>query len=175
MLWAYIFISGTSENEWLRSMFYFPHAARVLCVVYFGYKSIPGLFLAEIFGPTAIYSEVYQYQVFLPSLISVLSVPAAISTLYIAGFSLGSSQTSPLNKRNYKHIALITIISALYNSILVNFSLSLLDPAFQTRSTDIEQVVKFALGDVIGTACVFIMLAIMLKPILASNKKKPRN
>ena len=38
-----------------------------------------------------------------------------------------------------------------------------------------EQVVKFALGDVIGTACVFIMLAIMLKPILASNKKKPRN
>ena len=156
-------------------MFYFPHAARVLCVVYFGYKSIPGLFLAEIFGPTAIYSEVYQYQVFLPSLISVLSVPAAISTLYIAGFSLGSSQKSPLNKRNYKHIALITIISALYNSIFANFSLSLLDPAFQTRNTDIEQVIRFALGDVIGTACVFIMLAIMLKPILASNTKKPRN
>jgi hypothetical protein len=70
---------------------------------------------------------------------------------------------------------LITIISALYNSIFANFSLSLLDPAFQTRNTDIEQVIRFALGDVIGTACVFIMLAIMLKPILASNKKKPRN
>jgi hypothetical protein len=175
MLWAYIFINGSSENKWLGSMFYFPHAARVLCVVYFGYKSIPGLFLAEIFGPTAIYSEVYQYQVFLPSLISVLSVSAAISTLHIAGFSLGSSQKSPLNKRNYKHIALITIISALYNSIFANFSLSLLDPAFQTRNTDIEQVIRFALGDVVGTACVFIMLAIMLKPILASNTKKPRN
>lgn len=175
MLWAYIFKNGSSESEWLRSLFYFPHAARVLCVVYFGYKAIPGLFLAEIFGPTAVYSEVYQYQIFLPSLISVLSVPGAISTLHFAGFSLGSSQTSPLNKKNYKHIALITIISALYNAILVNFSLSLLDPAYQTRNTDIEQVVRFALGDVIGTACVFIMLAIMLKPILAQDTKKPTN
>ena len=172
MIWSFIFIYGQANPEWLRSLFYFPHAARVLCVVYFGYKSLPGLYLAEICCPTIFYPEIYHYHLYAPSLISVLSVPAAIYTLDLLGFSLGSSKTSPLNKRNYKHIALITILSALYNAILVNFSLSLLDPAFQTRSTDIEQVLRFALGDVIGTAFVFVLLAMMLKPILVSNIKK---
>ena len=59
MLWAYIFINGSSESEWLRSMFYFPHAARVLCVVYFGYKALPGLYLGELVGPYILDPGVY--------------------------------------------------------------------------------------------------------------------
>ena len=37
--------------NWLGSLFYLPHAARVLCIVYFGWKAIPALFLAELWGP----------------------------------------------------------------------------------------------------------------------------
>ena len=59
------------------ALIYFPHAARVLMVVYFGWRSIPGLYLAELWGPYFIAQEAYNIPLLLPSLISVMSVPAS--------------------------------------------------------------------------------------------------
>ena len=150
--------------------FYLPHAARVLCIVYFGYKAIPGLYLAELFGPYIIDPGFYPFSIFIPSLISVMAVPLSLSMLNSLGFTLGHTISSPLNRRNYKHIFLITFISAAFNSSLVNLYLSRNNLSFPNAITDIEQVFRFFIGDIVGTVSVFLFLTLLLKPILRQAK-----
>ena len=150
--------------------FYLPHAARVLCIVYFGYKSIPGLYLAELFGPYIIDPGFYPFSIFIPSLISVMAVPLSLLMLNSLGFTLGHTISSPLNRRNYKHIFLITFRSAGFNSLLVNLYLSRNNLSFPNSITDIDQVFRFFIGDIVGTVTVFIFLAALLKPILRQAK-----
>mgnify|MGYP004222674779 FL=1 len=147
-----------------------PHAARVLCIVCFGYKSIPGLYLAELFGPYIIDPGFYPFSIFIPSLISVMAVPLSLLMLNSLGFTLGHTISSPLNRRNYKHIFLITFISAGFNSLLVNLYLSRNNLSFPNSITDIDQVFRFFIGDIVGTVTVFIFLAALLKPILRQAK-----
>ena len=146
--------------------FYFPHAARVLCIVYFGYKAIPGLYLGELFGPNVIEPGFYSFPIYITSLISVMSVPLTLSMLNSLGFTLGHTISSPLNRRNYKHIFLITFISAGFNSLLVNLYLSRNNLSYANAITDIDQVLSFFIGDIFGTVFVFIFLSLLLKPIL---------
>ena len=169
ILWYFIdqnapFLIG--EGSW----YYLPHAARVLCVVYFGYKAIPSLYLAELSGPYLLVPFMYSFDTYLSSLISVLSVPLSIQVLRILSFTLGDTASSPLNKRNYKHIYLITFISAGFNAILVNLYLSRNELNFPGLITDIEQVLRFFVGDIIGTVIVFVSLSYVLKPIIAQSR-----
>tara|TARA_B100000214_G_scaffold332529_1_gene274096 strand:- start:140 stop:736 length:597 start_codon:yes stop_codon:yes gene_type:complete len=150
--------------------FYLPHAARVLCIVYFGYKAIPGLYCAELIGPYIIEPGIYSFSLFIPSLISVLAVPLSLALLTLLGLTLGRTISSPLNSRNYKHIFLITFISAGFNALSVNLYLSRNNLSFPNSITDIEQVYRFFLGDIIGTILVFTFLALLLKPILRQAK-----
>ena len=146
--------------------FYLPHAARVLCVVYFGYKAIPGLYLAELFGPYIIDPGFYSFPIYITSLLSVLAVPFSLSMLNSLGLTLGHTISSPLNRRNYKHIFLITFISAGFNSLLVNLYLSRNNLSYANAITDIDQVLSFFIGEILGTVLVFIFLGLLLKPIL---------
>lgn len=169
ILWYFVdqnvpFLIG--EGSW----YYLPHAARVLCVVYFGYKAIPALYLTELSGPYLLIPNIYSFDTFLPSLISVLSVPLSIQVLRLLSFPLGDTASSPLNKRNYKHIYLITFISAGFNAILVNLYLSRNQLNFPGLITDIEQVSRFFVGDIIGTVLVFVSLSYILKPIIAQSR-----
>ena len=154
--------------NWLGSLFYLPHAARVLCIVYFGWKAIPALFLAELWGPSFSILDIESLINVIPGLLSVLSVPLALQTLHWFGFPLGNTSKSPLNKRNYKHIALITMISAIYNSLLVNLMLT----KFSMSSSEIgiDQIVRFFLGDMLGTTIVFVFLVMSLRPMFTSKK-----
>ena len=154
--------------NWLGSLFYLPHAARVLCIVYFGRKAIPALFLAELWGPSFSILDIESLINVIPGLLSVLSVPLALQTLHWFGFPLGSTSKSPLNKRNYKHIALITMISAIYNSLLVNLMLT----KFSMSSSEIgiDQIVRFFLGDMLGTTIVLVFLVMSLRPMFNSKK-----
>jgi hypothetical protein len=174
VLWAFFLLQGDDNSSWLGPLLYYPHAARVLCIVYFGYRAIPALFLAEIWGPFFLFPEAFNFYPYIPSLISVMCVPAAILTLEYAGFTLGSTQDSPLNKTNYKHVALITVISAFYNALIKNLSLSLFEVNYQDHLVDILQVCSFLIGDIAGTAVVFILLAIVLRPILRSTNQDSR-
>ena len=96
-------------------------------------------------------------------MVSVLSVPLALQTLNLFDFHLGNTKESPLNKRNYKHIALITLVSAIYNSLLVNLAVNNL--SLSSSQVGIDQVIRFFIGDILGTAVVLIILAFMLNPI----------
>jgi hypothetical protein len=168
IIWYFFVVQIEGNPNWIGSLFYLPHAARVLCVVYFGWKAIPALFLAELWGPTFSILDPETLINVLPGLISVLSVPLALQTLHWFGFPLGNTSESPLNKRNYKHIALITMISAIYNSLFVNFILT----RFSMSSSEIgiDQIVRFFIGDMLGTTIVLLILAMMLNPILNSRK-----
>ena len=68
------------------SLFYLPHAARVVCVVYFGWRALPALFLAELWGPDFNILEPSSLINIFPSLLSVLSVPMALQTLHMFDF-----------------------------------------------------------------------------------------
>jgi hypothetical protein len=95
---------------------------------------------------------------------------SAIQVLRLLSFTLGDTASSPLNKRNYKHIYLITFISAGFNAILVNLYLSRNELNFPGLITDIEQVSRFFVGDIIGTVLVFVSLSYILKPIIAQSR-----
>lgn len=166
IIWSYFLMQVDLNPSWDGSLIYLPHAARVLCVVYFGYRSIPALYLAEIFGPLSIYSFFPDQQMLFIALISVLSVPFALYTLQILGFSLGNTRKSPLNKRNYRHVALITMISAMFNALAVNLWLSQLNINYFDTAADVVQVARFFIGDMLGTAIIFIILALTFRPLL---------
>ena len=85
--------------NWVGSLIYLPHAARVLMVVYFGWRSIPGLYLAELWGPYFIAEEAYNIPLLLPSLISVMSVPVALYSLKLFGFPLEESRRVSKNTK----------------------------------------------------------------------------
>ena len=103
-----------------------------------------------------------------------MSVPAAIITLEFFDFKLGNTQDSLLNKTNYKHVALITVISAFYNGLIKNLSLSVFEVNYQNHLVDIMQVCRFLIGDILGTTVVLILLAVILRPTLRSNHKDSR-
>ena len=168
IIWSFFVVQIEGNPNWLGSLFYLPHAARVLCIVYFGWKAIPALFLAELWGPSFSILDIESLINVIPGLISVLSVPLSLQTLHWFGFPLGNTSKSPLNKRNYKHIALITMISAIYNSLLVNLMLT----KFSMSSSEIgiDQIVRFFLGDMLGTTIVLVFLVMSLRPMFNSKK-----
>ena len=168
IIWSFFVVQIEGNPNWLGSLFYLPHAARVLCIVYFGWKAIPALFLADLWGPNFSILDIESLINVIPGLLSVLSVPLALQTLHWFGFPLGSTSKSPLNKRNYKHIALITMISAIYNSLLVNLMLT----KFSMSSSEIgiDQIVRFFLGDMMGTTIVLVFLVMSLRPMFNSKK-----
>ena len=168
IIWSFFVVQIEGNPNWLGSLFYLPHAARVLCIVYFGWKAIPALFLAELWGPSFSILDIESLINVIPGLLSVLSVPLALQTLHWFGFPLGNTSKSPLNKRNYKHIALITMISAIYNSLLVNLMLS----RFSMSSSEIgiDQIVRFFLGDMLGTTIVLVFLVMSIRPMFNSKK-----
>ena len=172
IMWSFFTVQSGIVPNWMGSLMYLPHAARVLMVVYFGWRSIPGLYLAELWGPYYLAEDAYNFALWIPSAISVLSVSAALYALKFFGFPLGTTIQSPLNKRNYKHIGLITMISAFFNALLVNVYLSQIHANFETVNADINQVLRFFIGDMLGVFLVFIFLATFLKPILLKTRPK---
>lgn len=167
IIWSFFILNFEASPNWLGSFFYLPHAARVLCVVYFGWRAIPALFLAELWGPNFDILIPATLINIVPTILSILSVPLALQTLNMFDFHLGNTKASPLNKRNYKHIALITLVSAIYNSLLVNLAVNNL--SLSTTAVGIDQVIRFFIGDILGTAIVLVTLAFMLNPILRTK------
>lgn len=167
IIWSFFILNFEASPNWLGSFFYLPHAARVVCIVYFGWRAVPALFLAELWGPYFDIFVISTYINLVPTVLSVLSVPLALQTLNIFDFHLGNTKASPLNKRNYKHIALITLVSAIYNSLLVNLAVSNLE--LSSQEVGIDQVIRFFIGDILGTAVVLCTLAFMLNPILRNK------
>ena len=167
-LWSYITFQ-TLDKGWVGSLVYLPHGCRVVFYCFFGARSLPALYLAEITGPTLIYGDQYlQYWGF-ASIFSLFSVVVAVEILKWSRASTFSySILKKMNFANYKFLILVIIISALFNSIFTNLVLGLMN------NVDINATViaRFFIGDVLGSLTFIIWLMIMFN-MLKDNRFYP--
>ncbi len=135
-------------------------------ISFFGVRSLPALYLAEITGPTLVWPDQYLSYWTIASLFSLLSVVVAVESLKWSRVSTFSySILKKINFTNYKFLIYVTILSALLNAIFTNLVLS----ALNNVSIDVVVISRFFIGDMIGTFCFVIFLMIMFG--LLRNKR----
>jgi hypothetical protein len=140
------------SDEWIGSLCYLPHGARVLMFCAFRYYSLPGLYLAEITGPSMIHHLDYLPGWSFASIASLFSVVAAVELVKWTRATPGFfSFFKKVSFENYKFVILVVIVSSLLNGILVNLILSLINPA---NSISALVVFRFAVGDLLGAFAV---------------------
>ena len=139
-------------DEWIGSLCYLPHGARVLMFCAFRYHSLPGLYLAEITGPSIIHHNEYLPGWSFAAIASLFSVIAAVELIKWTRATPGFfSFFKKVSFENYKFVMLVVIVSALLNGILVNLVLSLINPG---NSISALVVFRFAVGDFLGACAV---------------------
>ena len=156
-LWSYITFQ-TLDKGWVGSLVYLPHGCRVIFYCFFGVRSLPALYGAEVTGPTLIWGDQYLAYWGYASLLSLLSVVIAVEILKWSRTSTFSySILKRMNFANYKFLILVIIISALFNSIFTNLVLGLMN------NVDINATViaRFFIGDVFGSMVFVLWLMIM--------------
>ena len=151
------------NHEWVGSLCYLPHGARVLMFCFFRYQSLPGLYLAEITGPSIIHHEDYMDGWPIAAFASLLSVVAAVELVKWTKVTPGYfSFFTKVNFENYKFLFLVIVISALLNGLLVNSVLSIIN---FTESISVITVFRFAVGDFIGSLAVITALWIIFRTL----------
>ena len=140
------------NDEWIGSLCYLPHGARVLMFCAFRYYALPGLYLAEITGPSIIHHNDYLPGWSFAAIVSLFSVIAAVELVKWTRATPGFfSFFKKVSFENYKFVMLVVIVSALLNGILVNLVLSLINPG---NSISALVVFRFAVGDFVGACAV---------------------
>ena len=156
-LWSSITFA-TLDKGWIGSLVYLPHGCRVIFYCFFGVRSLPALYLAEITGPTLVWGDQYLDYWVIASLSSLLSVVVAVE---IVKWSRVSTFNYNILKRvsfsNYKFLIFVIIISALFNSIFTNLVLSMINGV----EIGVEVIARFFTGDVLGASAFIIFLMIM--------------
>lgn len=154
-------------DEWIGSLCYLPHGARVLMFCAFRYYSLPGLYLAEITGPSIIHHNDYLPGWSFAAIASLFSVIAAVELVKWTRATPGFfSFFKKVSFENYKFVMLVVIVSALLNGILVNLVLSLINPG---NSISALVVFRFAVGDFLG-ACAVIATGWVVFKTLTDNR-----
>jgi len=152
------------NREWVGSLCYLPHGARVLMFCFFRYQSLPGLYLAEISGPSLINNEDYMTGWSIAALASLFSVAASVELVKWTRATPGFfSFFKKVNFENYKFLYLVVIVSSLLNAILVNIVLSVIN---WTDSISAITVFRFAVGDFLGASAVIFALLIIFKTLI---------
>tara|TARA_B100000609_G_C17009046_1_gene327651 strand:+ start:71 stop:661 length:591 start_codon:yes stop_codon:yes gene_type:complete len=151
------------NNEWLGSLCYLPHGARVMMFCFFRYYSLPGLYLAEITGPALINDVDYIDGWSVASLVSLFSVVASVELVKWTRATPGFfSFFKEVNFENYKFLYLVIIVSSLLNGLLVNSLLSLMNE----MSISVITVFRFAVGDFLGALAVVFGLWVIFRTLV---------
>ena len=79
-LWSYITFQ-TLDKGWVGSLVYLPHGCRVIFYCFFGVRSLPALYGAEVTGPTLIWGDQYLAYWGFASIFSLLSVVIALEKI----------------------------------------------------------------------------------------------
>jgi hypothetical protein len=156
----------TLDQGWIGSLVYLPHGCRVIFYCFFGVRSLPALYLAEITGPALVWGEQYLDWWFIASISSLLSVVIAVEIIKWSKVSSWKPTILlKINFSNYKFLIFVIIISALFNAIFTNLILSIINGVDLT----VQVVARFFIGDVIGSACFIAFLMVMFN-MLRSNR-----
>ncbi len=164
-LWGWVTFQ-TLDQGWIGSLIYLPHGCRVIFYCFFGVRSLPALYLAEITGPALVWGDQYLDWWFIASISSLLSVVIAVEIIKWSKVSSWKHTILlKINFSNYKFLIFVIIISALFNAIFTNLILSIINRVDLT----VHVVARFFIGDVIGSACFIAFLMIMFN-MLRSNR-----
>jgi hypothetical protein len=164
-LWSYITFQ-TLDKGWIGSIAYLPHGCRVLFYCFFGFRSLPALYLAEITGPTLVWGDQYLAYWGFASICSLFSVVIAVEILKWSSVSTFTySLLKEINFANYKFLIFVIIISALINSIFTNLILGFLNDVVISAKV----VARFFIGDVLGSFIFITWLMIMFNMIKDRN------
>ena len=152
------------NDEWVGSLCYLPHGARVLMFCFFRYHSLPGLYLAEITGPALIHHNDYMEGWSIAAIASLFSVVAAVELVKWTRATPGFfSFFKEVNFENYKFLYLVIIVSSLLNGLLVNLILSVIN---SISSISVITVFRFAVGDFLGATAVIAALWIIFRTLV---------
>ena len=151
-------------DEWIGSLVYLPHGARVLMFCYFRYYSLPGLYLAEISGPQLIHHIDYVDGWSLAALGSISSVIIAVEIIrWVRKNPENFSVVKTLSFKNYKSLILVVLISAMLNGILANSLISIVNSSI---SIDVLTVLRFMIGDILGAIIVIGALWVIFTTLI---------
>ena len=151
-------------DEWIGSLAYLPHGARVLMFCYFRYYSLPGLYLAEISGPQLIHHIDYVDGWSLAALGSLSSVIIAVEIIkWVRKNPENFSVVKTLSFKNYKSLMLVVLMSAMLNGILANSLIALVNSSI---SIDVLTVLRFMIGDILGAIIVIGALWVIFTTLI---------
>ena len=151
-------------DEWIGSLVYLPHGARVLMFCYFRYYSLPGLYLAEISGPGLIHHIDYVDGWSLAALGSLSSVIIAVEIIrWVRKNPENFSVVKTLSFKNYKSLILVVLISAMLNGILANSLIAIVNSSI---SIDVLTVLRFMIGDILGAIIVIGALWVIFTTLI---------
>ena len=151
-------------DEWIGSLVYLPHGARVLMFCYFRYYSLPGLYLAEISGPQLIHHIDYVDGWSLAAIGSLSSVIIAVEIIrWVRKNPENFSVVKTLSFKNYKSLILVVLISAMLNGILANSLIALVNASV---SIDVLTVLRFMIGDILGAIIVIGALWVIFTTLI---------
>ena len=164
-LWSEITFS-TIDKGWIGSIVYLPHGCRVIFYCFFGARSLPALYAAEITGPTLVWEGKYLDYWTYASISSLLAVVVAVEIVKWSRVStFNYNILKKVNFANYKFLIFVIIISALFNSIFTNLVLSV----FNAVNIGVEVIARFFIGDVLGSI-VFITFLMILFNLLQQRR-----
>ena len=167
-LFVFSFWSGLTQQanqEWVVSLVFLPHGCKVIFICFFGFKALPALFLAEFTGQLFDWPNTdmtYLHVATITSLMSVVLAAEIIKWTQIANFK-PSHIFLDINYVNFKFIVFVIILSALFNSISTNFVLSQLNQV----AINVEVIVRFFIGDIVGSTLFILFAVIAIKLLLA--------
>ena len=164
-LWSTITFA-TLDKGWIGSLVYIPHGCRVIFYCFFGSRSLPALYAAEITGPTLVWGDQYLDYWTFASISSLLSVVVAVEIVKWSRVStFNYNILNKVNFANYKFLIFVIIISALFNSIFTNLVLSLINGI----NIGVEVIARFFIGDMLGSV-VFITFLMILFNLLKQRR-----
>ena len=131
---------------------------------FFRYYSLPGLYLAEITGPSLIHHNDYMNGWSIAAVGSLFSVVAAVELVKWTRATPGIfSFFKEVNFENFKFLYLVLIVSSLLNGLLVNLILSVINT---TSAISVVTVFRFAVGDFLGAIAVIATLWVIFRTLI---------
>ena len=160
VIWASLVIDAYDSGILpLGSIMFLPNAARVICICFFGFRAIPALYVAEILGPEILFDNLYGYESSFTIFLSIMAIPAALLLLRSIGFRFLEDKKNFLDFKNYRHLLVVIIIAAAFNSIFVTSFIYLI------AGNDISAAVtyRYFVGDILGAVSVLLLLTFMYR------------
>jgi len=153
-------------NSFAYSIF-IPHGWRILAFLIYGYKSIPGMLIGHIYSGLFMSNDFETF-----TITFFISIIIAVSCVPIAAYTLNEKFKNLVNNFNTKYILFLTIISALINSITVNF-IRLFGNYNFTTDRFVVELFGYLVGDILGVVliiCIYLFIKRLFYLSIEENK-----